>query len=1497
VSGDQHSGAAFDGDIALIGMACCFPRAGSPDEFWRLLIDGIEAIDTLPTEELLQAGVDPALIADRHYVRKASRLADIAGFDADLFGIPPREAEILDPQHRMFLECAWEALERAGHAPDRPGQAVGVFAGCGMPGYFITNLAANSDLMQSAGAYALMLANDKDFLATRVAYKLGLTGPACTVQTACSTGLVAVHLACQSLLAGECGMAIAGAASLRVPQGVGYLYQPGMILSPDGHCRPFDADAQGTIGGSGVGVVALRRLADALRDGDPVIAVIKGTAINNDGNDKVGYTAPSVSGQQAVIADALAVAGLSASDIGYIEAHGTATPLGDPIELRALANVFSAATGSRRLLGSVKSNFGHLDTAAGVAGLIKAALAVQHGVIPPSLHFKRPSAQAGAAADLFRVPTSAEPWPADARPRRAGVSSFGIGGTNAHAILEEAPTPVPTAAAEPPFLLVVSARAPAPLERAAARLADHLDKHPERDLADVAYTLAVGRASFRHRRFVVCRDTSDAVRALRGPARAIESCDAPPPVAFMFPGQGSQSPGMAAGLYVWAPVFREEIDRCTEILKPELPGLRDLLLSPNAADINQTEAAQPALFVMSWALARQWIHWGVQPACMIGHSLGEFIAAALAEVVSLPDALRLVALRGRLMQAAPPGAMLAVGMSETEVSALLPPALSLAAVNGPRACVVAGPPEIIDDFAAQIASGGIPVTKLATSHAFHSAAMDEALTGFLAHLRTVTFAPPKIPFLSNLSGGWISAQQATDANYWVRQARQPVLFSDGLATVLAESSAALLELGPGQVLSDLARSHPKRASAILVASATSRRASGDDASACLEALGTVWAAGIPPRWSAVIPGPRRRIELPTYPFQHQRFWIDPPSPRRSEPLEEPRDLPPRPNTARDPAGWLRSISWRRLPPLARAAPPGPLLIFGDDSPLSKALLALAGHAVLVRAAGGAKEQNAIEINPADERDWWRLADRLVVSDHAPATVLYLWSLAGDEASSFHRLVALARALERQGRRDPVSILAVTRGAQDVLGGEVTCPTAALAIGPARVIRDEMPWIASRCVDIAEPVAEAAPLLLAEAAAHGSEVVVAHRGAHRWAPTAEPAQAEPTALPPLRERGAYLIVGGLGGIGLSLAHDLARYCGARLMLTGRSGLPPRDSWSELARGASALSRRLQRVIAVEQDGGEVSAVAAEATDPVAMRAVFASAEARFGALNGVIHAAGVPGAAMIARTDGDTAQRVLASKVNGMCTLAPLLLERRLDFVALCSSTAGLLGESGQVAYCAANAVLDAWAHHLRAAHVPAVSIDWGTWREVGMAVETELPENLMAWRASTLAGGITPEEGGVAFRLALATGLAQVVIAPPAPSRAANTEAGVGPAASADTSRVAAPSGRFARPDLRQDCTAPANDVQRALATMWEELLGVAPIGIDDDFFALGGHSLLATRILANIWRDFAVEMSLTGFFEHSTIAQLADEIVLRQIAAYDPTAVEAALAEIKGGE
>ncbi|HUP42855.1 MAG TPA: amino acid adenylation domain-containing protein, partial [Thermoanaerobaculia bacterium] len=885
-------------EIAVVGMAGRFPGAGDLGAFWRLLEEGREGVRVLSDDELRRSGVAEEQWSAPGYVRARGVLDGAETFDAAFFDYSPREAQVMDPQQRVFLEAAWEALEHAGYDSRRAGGRVGVFAGAGMNTYLL-NLLAHPDVTDAVGAYQVAIANKHDTLPTRVSYKLDLKGPSVNVQTACSTSLVAVHMACRSLLDGECDLALAGGVAVSGTPTAGYRYQPGGIASPDGHCRAFDAAARGTVVGDGVGVVVLKRLADALADRDTVHAVVLGTAINNDGAVKQGFTAPSVDGQAAVVARAQAVAGVAADSITYVEAHGTGTELGDPIEVAALAQVFRPADGSapvpeRCALGSVKTNVGHLDAAAGVAGLIKTILALEHRRIPPSLHFERPNPKIPFAGSPFRVAAEAVEWPAAGGPRRAGVSSFGIGGTNAHAVLEEAPTPPPPGPSRPWQLLVLSARTEPALEEASRRLADHLRARPEQPLADVAYTLQVGRRPWGARRALVCRHPEEAVAALDGrdpggllsgrAAGARGQADGGGPgVVFLFPGQGAQHPGMAAELYRREEVFREAFDRCAEELAPELGvDLRRVLFDDAAADrLRETWLAQPALFAVEHSLARLWRSWGIEPAAMLGHSVGEYAAACLAGVLSLSDALAVVAARGRLMQSMPPGEMLALSAGEEGVFRLLAgrdrpgSELSVAAVNGPEAVVVSGPAAAMAELRALLAESGIDFRPVHTSHAFHSAAMDPVLEPFAERLRQVELRPPRIPFVSNLTGTWITAEQATDPGYWARQLRGTVRFAAGLSTLLETPGRALLEVGPGRTLATLARRHPGREAAREIVHSLPHPKTADSEQAFLLAtLARLWLTGVEVDWDGFRGAEeRRRVPLPTYPFERRPYWV------------------------------------------------------------------------------------------------------------------------------------------------------------------------------------------------------------------------------------------------------------------------------------------------------------------------------------------------------------------------------------------------------------------------------------------------------------------------------------------------------------------------------------------------------------------------------------------------------------------------------------------------
>jgi acyl transferase domain-containing protein len=891
------------GSIAIIGMAGRFPKAANIDAFWQNLRNGRECITFFTDQELHDAGIDFPH-NNPNYVKARGVLENPGHFDAPFFAINPKEAELIDPQQRVFLECACEALENAACDPSRETRPIGVFAGCSMNTYLAANLATHPGLLDLAGAYALMLANDKDFLPTRVSYKLNLKGPSLCIQTACSTSLVAVCVACQHLLNFQCDIALAGGVSITFPQKIGRLYQEGGIASPDGHCRAFDARAQGTVQGEGAGIVVLKRLADALEDKDHIYAVIKGFATNNDGADKVGFTAPSINGQAEVIALAQAVANVPPETIGYIVAHGTATPLGDPIEIAGLTKAFNTTAKNFCAIGSVKTNIGHLDAAAGIAGLINTALALHHKEIPPSLHFETPNPKIDFANSPFYVNNKLTPWPAGPVPRRAGVSSFGIGGTNAHVVLEEAPEVVPSATAVPPFLLTLSAQTESALNSATANLLTHLQTNPTSDLAAISCTLQTGRRAFRKRRVALCQNAPEVVQILKnldanrlftGEARDNTT------VAFLFPGQGAQHVNMACGLYDTQPVFRAHVDECVEILKPILGcDLRQILYpnpdhAPQArAQLAQTAFTQPAIFVISYALAKLWMHWGIQPAAMIGHSVGEYTAACIAGVFSLPEALALVARRGRLVQDQPPGAMLAVRLSEKEIVPFLGNTVCLAAVNSPFVSILSGPKPALEPLQLKFRAAKVAAEFLETSHAFHSSMLDPVVEPFTQLVRQTKLRVPKIPFVSTLTGNWIQPEEATDPVYWGKHLRQTVRFSAAL-TQLLDAGTILLEAGPGQTLANLARQNPARPPAqIVLSSLPHAKAEQDDRIQTFAALAQIWIAGVNVNWPSLYPEKPQRVPLPTYPFERQNYFVEPNKTNKTREIPPSKLEPPAP---------------------------------------------------------------------------------------------------------------------------------------------------------------------------------------------------------------------------------------------------------------------------------------------------------------------------------------------------------------------------------------------------------------------------------------------------------------------------------------------------------------------------------------------------------------------------------------------------------------------------
>lgn len=1137
--------------IAIVSMACRFPKADGIEDLWRLLIQGEEGIRFFSDEELLAAGVSPSQLAQPAYVKAKGMIEDIENFDAHLFGYTPREAELMDPQQRVLLECAWQLLERAALDPDRFEGDMAAYVGVGMNIYLLSHLLSDYRLKESTDFYQMLIGSDKDFAATRLAYKLNLKGPAVAVNTACSTSLVAVHYACQSLWDYQCDAAIAGGATLLVPQRAGYLYQEGGIPSADGHCRAFDAQAGGTVPSSGAGLVLLKRLEDALRDSDTIYAVIKGSAVNNDGADKLGFTAPSVNGQAAVIAEALAVAGVSADSIGYVEAHGTATPLGDPIEVAALKQAFARAKQKQYCaLGSIKTNLGHMDTAAGIAGLIKAALMLRHKQIPASLHFNQANPNIDFQQSPFYVNRELQDWSQTQGPRRAGVSSFGIGGTNAHVVLEEVPEVQHSAdAGRARQILPLSAKSPEALARLAVSLAEHLTQRKELSLADVAFSLAVGRRELPQRRFVLAENLQQAALAL---SREEEGYDATvkPALVFMFPGQGTQKAGMGLALYQSEAVFKQEVDVCCDYLQALLGlDLRALMFPEPGQEqqaewrLRQTEHTQPALFVFEYALAKQLIAWGIAPAAMIGHSLGEYVAACLAGVFSLEQALTLVAERARLMAEAPSGGMLAVRATEAQCRPWLTDDLVLAAVNAENQCVLSGSQTAIDRLLPTLKEQGIAYHPLAVSHAFHSPLMQTAADQFAESFQTLNLRPNAIPFVSNLSGGWYDAADSSAA-YWQQHMLKPVRFSDGLQTLCAEfGQLLLLEVGAGHTLQVLAKPLLQGGQAALGTLADA----GSDLQACVAEL---WRAGIAVDWQRFYQDQQRqRLALPTYPFQRQRYWVEARTADSQAPCrDESADL----------SHWFSTVNWQRclLPPTTDLPAADGYLAFVGAEGLNLEAAAPSWRQIKMAPNYQIASDGNCTLNPTREDDFERLIGDLDLAGRV-LEVVYAWHQSqASYTEPYLGLLNFCKAWQRLSPGTPCRISVVTRDLFEVSGAEKTLsPIQALLLGPVKVVPQEYPHIQCRLIDLDASLSVRPDML----ALHPKLSVVAWRNGYYWQPVLESLDLPEPDRDALKRGGRYLITGGLGGIGLLLAGFLARHYQARLLLTSRQAFPEPSLW--------------------------------------------------------------------------------------------------------------------------------------------------------------------------------------------------------------------------------------------------------------------------------------------------------------------------------------------------
>lgn len=1489
-------------DIAVIGMSGRFPGAKSLQEFWQNLDAGIESIKNFSKEELLQRGVSPQRLSDPTFVGAGAPVPDAELFAAAFFGCSPREAELMDPQHRLFLECAWSALEDAGYAPRSLEVPAGVFAGTSLSTYMLFNLAGDADAQEDE--FQAMIGSDKDFLSTRVSYKLNLKGPSITVQSGCSTSLTAIHLAIQSLLTYQCDVAIAGGVSVGVPQRTGYIYQTGGILSPDGHCRAFDAEAAGTIFGEGVGVVVLKRMEDALNDRDNIHAVVLGSAINNDGAAKIGYTAPGVQGQSEVIARAHAVAGIRADAVSYVEAHGTGTELGDLVEVMALAKAFSETGGTDYCgIGSVKSNIGHLDAAAGVAGFLKTILMLKHKRLAPSLHYKIPNPKINFADTPFRVISETADWKSSG-VRRAGVSSFGIGGTNVHLVLEEAP-PIHTASQDKPYcILGFSAQTPTALEQATSDFLERFQNAPEARLVDIAYTLHTGREAFKFRKSILCSDVAEAFHVLQSNDPALmwsgTARNAPLKICFLFPGGGTQYPNMGRQLYETEPVYQQEIKRCAAFLQKHHDIDLIALVYPSicddtaAARLRQPSLGLPAIFATEYSLAKLLMSWGISPACMVGHSLGEYTAACLSGVLSLEDALALVAFRGILLEKLPAGSMLSVSLPESETRALLQGGLSIAAINAPNQSVISGPAREIDSLAHKLEDRKVEFRRLHIEAAAHSILVEPVLDQFKQFLGKITWNPPSVPYLSNLTGRWIATEQVMDPLYWVNHFRQTVRFADGIGELLQNQNEdmAFIEVGPARVLSTLVKANASTRGVIAHACMPHPQEPTSEVQMLYGVLARLWNQGLIPDWKTFYAAEHcRRVSLPTYPFERQRYWLNP----NNEGVK--RAYSRKPQKQKQTMAYIRRWEAQPLALDSKQQTKRSYIILQNQSELGKMLGEILGRHGAARVI-----TSEIGIHARDDRTdgkFWSyefesVLDQLRLEEDETLTVIYLpaftenlkdsvfgnglhseWT---DNQNLVLSAVPLLKRLAQLEAARPIRFFLVSDCMLQVSGNDPVLPQKSALLAACRALHSEYPQFLVSAIDVSVPNARPMTLnrvaiqIVDEVTSETEEGLIAYRGLRRWRPVYISAEwpqltSEVTLL---KEGGIYLITGGLGEIGPGIGISLARRCRCMLIFTARTPFPRQTEWNEWIQSHTdddKTTRTIQKLQQIRELGCEVATFATDVSNESEMLTLIDEIYRKFGKLNGVLHLAGITGnRALRLIPDLSTTEclQQFAPKIGGCNALGHALENRPLDFCVLFSSTASLLGGAGMTAYAAANGFLDAYAdqHKLRTGQ-KWITIQWDAW------LTQAAPDFLGHGRTALDRFAVTEEEALSMLHHILNGGGEELYII-----SKGDLEIRVKETVRYSLADIGAAPGNpeicHDRPDLSAEYAPPVTELQQKIAAVWGEILGIAKVGIHDNFFELGGDSLRGLRIVSRLKAILNLEIPATTLFTAPTILALS---------------------------
>jgi acyl transferase domain-containing protein/acyl carrier protein len=1532
-------------EVAVIGMAGRFPGARGLDELWNNLKYGIETVTFFSDKELEAEGQEPELLADPNFVKARGLLEDIEYFDAPFFGYTPSEAELMNPQVRLFLESAWHALEDAGYIPSSTGALIGVYAGA--KGDFTWPLKAMTAPNDgSVDAMTAGLLSTKEHLSTRVSYTLDLKGPSYTFYTACSTSLVAIHLGTQAVLSGECDMALAGGVTLHHPQKRGYLYREEMIQSADGHTHSFDSEATGLVDASGVGVVVLKPLEDARRDGDHIYALIKGSAINNDGSRKIGYTAPSITGQEYLMREVYRLAEVETESIGFVECHGSATPLGDPVEVEALRRAFHKTRGNHIAIGSIKSNFGHCDCAAGAASFIKTVLALYHRRIPPSLHFRAPNPKIDFENSPFYVNTRLEEWKNNGRPRRAGVNSLGLGGTNAHVVLEEWPEnhssnkqgmahgakPGGESLGSPGDdrryqLLLLSAKTPEALDRMTKNLADHFKKNPGICLADAAYTLQTGRETFDYRRAFACSGPQDAVKQLSNP----ESAPVQPflagekerPLVFMYSGQGAQYINMGRDLYQNEETFRKDMDDSFDYLASIInEDIRYILYPQSQEQMKEAEKkihtfyyTQPLKFIFEYAYSRLLMRWGLVPHALIGYSFGEYMVACMAGVFSLEDALQVLMKRGNIMEKAPAGAMVSVALPEARLKPMLTPGLYIGGVNTEELCLVSGHLDAVEAFEKELEKKNIDFIRYRAACGGHSPLMEPILDELGKELEKITFNKPEIPYVCGLTGTWITDEDAAAPSYFTRQLRAPVRFADALKTLFKTPNSIFLEVGPGTTLVNFVKYYIEKGLQPDVHALTMVRHHKDpvsDDSFLLNRVGQLWSYGRKIDFNAFYENQdRRRISLPPYPFEKHYYWID------FDPIEAAARglMAVRGGKKTNLKDWFYVPSWRTTMVSMNVPDPEhlnePRLVFMDAENRGSALvneLRRDGHTVITVHPGDSFEKaadNRYRLNPRQDSDYRELFKQLEKTGGLPSTIIHLGNLSHknpgqsraqwNEAvqdSGYYSLLSIARAIGRHGISRDIQMEVVTNGMQSVAGEPLDYPEKAAVLGPVKIIPQEYPNIKCRTMDVVlpEPGSPAENLLMRQLkqeflTPQTREQVIAFRGDQRLVQVFEPVPLEPAknTIPRFKEKGVYLIVGGLGGVGLILAHYLAETKKARLILTSRKGLPPRDQWTGyLEKNKSnghRIALRMQKILEMEKKGGEVLVISVDVSDETAMTKAITAAREQFGPINGVIHCGYVADGTVIDQRTREVSEQVFAPKIKGTMVLDRIFAELEpLDFFVICSSLAGIFGPVGQVAYTAGNAFEDAFARYRRNRTHPStynVCIDWCGWAGTESLVDSvkELASRLGIDADTQLKDAMQPSQGVEAFIRIMSVDAPQVLVSNQELSlllEHLNNSTSITGNREAPGDKVDTPKKLRKRPQLKSDYLAPRNKQEEAIAHIWEQLFGFETVGVSDDFFELGGDSLKAMTVSSKIHKELKVKIPVAAFFSSPTIEELA---------------------------